>query len=352
MISAHRIGNEKGLTLIEMLVAILIFSMMTLGMVPLLASSLRGSSLSRSYTVGRNLGTQAMERARGLPFFESVKNLSPPSRQDVLDLYFPNATASSPSGYNSAERKFVTKCTSSSSLPSTSGPLACPKALPTGYSVTFEARFMEPGTVVAGKQNYQAVAPASGYSWSSVTTEPPPTSLLQLTIISEWTYGGRARSFTLDSFFSDRRLTTERLSGVANIDYVVQATTAFVDGLGRTSYLVGTLGASNSTISSRGTSAAEQTVRAARFTLTREEFGVVAGATLADVISGERVLRAPPNQNPTATNTFGAVSVVHSELTPPLIVARANDTEIDGTLTGAQVVNELPKALGLSLIHI
>src|SRR5688500_1177579 len=134
--------RDKGLTLIETSVALLIFSMVTLGLTPVLVGSLRGSTTSRSYTVGKNAATQAMERIRGLPFFESMKGVVSPTRRDVLDLYFPDLG----SGYSAG--KFTTTCTQTTSTPAASGPAACPPkladgttAIPKNVTVKIEAEF-------------------------------------------------------------------------------------------------------------------------------------------------------------------------------------------------------------------
>ncbi|HEX2196941.1 MAG TPA: type II secretion system protein, partial [Actinomycetota bacterium] len=61
----RRRRREGGFTLVETLAAMMIFSLVTLGTTPLLLSSIRGATLSGSFTVGKNLASEAMERVRG-----------------------------------------------------------------------------------------------------------------------------------------------------------------------------------------------------------------------------------------------------------------------------------------------
>ena len=100
-----RIRSDKGLTLVETLVALTIFAIVSAAIVPLIASGLKGASLSRSYTVAKALAAGAMERARGLPYFVSVQGTIPPARRDLLDLYFPDRnTGFSATGTNASSQ--------------------------------------------------------------------------------------------------------------------------------------------------------------------------------------------------------------------------------------------------------
>ncbi len=148
--------EERGFTLVETLAALMIFSIVTLGTTPLLLSSMRGATLSGTFTVGKNLASEAMERVRGFPFFESVKNLTNPPRRDVLDLYFPDRVAGpSGSGFTGGNA-YVTLCTSTSKLPAASAGQACPPRVPAGFTLRYDAQFVNPGPAPApgAKQSF------------------------------------------------------------------------------------------------------------------------------------------------------------------------------------------------------
>ncbi len=94
-------GSDQGFSLVEVLAAMSVFGIITLGTVPLVLTSLKGAALSRSYTVGKNLAVQAMERARGLPYYVDfptqkayASDTGAPRKVDLLDMYYPSSTFS------------------------------------------------------------------------------------------------------------------------------------------------------------------------------------------------------------------------------------------------------------------
>jgi prepilin-type N-terminal cleavage/methylation domain-containing protein len=110
--------SSKGMSLVEVLVALLVFTIVTLGVIPLLASSIRGSNTSRAGTVGKNIVVEAMERARGLPFY--VSHAADASDVDLLDFYYPSSAGASGGVY-------TVNCPSGTTDP------ACPGDIPDDY---------------------------------------------------------------------------------------------------------------------------------------------------------------------------------------------------------------------------
>ncbi len=349
--SSRRVRGQLGLTMIETMASLMIFSIVTLGITPLILGSVRGSALARSLTIGKNLTSESMERVRGLPLFESVKGYVPtsgqplPPRRDVLDMYFPDTGA----GYQTASKTFLTSCSSLGNTPAPSAAFACPTALPQGYSMEFRAQFVQ-APLGSNPQTFSAVEP-TGYSWSSTSTENPPTRLLRLAITTRWETQGRAKEFTLTTLIGERKLSPDRVRGNATLTYIVEGGTSFVDDVGRTSTLLGTIGSSTSTIGIRGLAAADQTVRTAHLLLTREESALDAGGPISELAGATTVLHAPPNEAGADQNVNGG-SIVHPDLTPPLTVGTVSNTDINGgpqglgSGTGVQVVNELPRGVG------
>ncbi len=342
--------GERGFTLIETLASLLIFSLVTLGTTPLLLSSMRGASLSGSFTVGKNLASQAMERVRGFPFFESVKNLTNPPRRDVLDLYFPDRAAGT-SGTGFTGTSYVTLCTSTSKLPAASGPQACPTRVPAGFTVRYEAQFVNPGAVPAAgaQQGFVAQPPSATYNWSATATESPPTRLLSIKVTVSWTAGSKARSYSLSSLVGVRHLTDEQFRAHGKVGAVVQTRTSYVDGQGRMSNLTLNGGESESSLSSRALAEADQEVRGARVSLVRQEYvdssgNVVPAVTLQDTAAAASVLHAPPNPvvSPVSGGNF---TVTHPEIAA-LPIAFVGNTSVMETGAAIDVVNELPRAIG------
>ena len=344
----NRLRSQKGLSIVEVMSSIVVFSLVTVGITPLIAMSLRGSGLSRSYTVGKNLAVQAMERVRGLPFFESVKGQSAPTRRDLLDLYFPDMGA----GY--ASGTFTTTCTTTSQTPAASGPAACPPrlsdgstALPQGYTVSFQAQFVQPGAISGGRQTFTVVTPPSNYSWSALSTETPPAQVLRLTVRASWSYGSGSKSYRLTSLFGERSLSPDKVAGVADIDFALQSVTSYLGDDGKVSTLTSTAGDMRSAIESRSVSGADHDVRAGRVTLVDEEFNGVPGTVRQDLFGAAMILHAPPDSfyAPNVTGVEKTATYQTSPSSPFTNVAYIGPTS--ASQTGVRVVDELPRAEGL-----
>jgi prepilin-type N-terminal cleavage/methylation domain-containing protein len=346
----RRRAGESGFTLIETLASLMIFSLVTLGTTPLLLSSVRGAALSRTYVTARNLASEAMERVRGFPFFESMKNQVSPPRRDVLDLYFPDRTAGT-GGTGFSVDKFTTTCTASSKLPAASAVQACPVRIPDGYTLKYEAQFVNPGPApgAGGTQTFIPVAPATNYNWNATATESPPSRLLLIKVTASWTASNKARSYSLSSLIGTRHLTDELFRARGKVGAAVLVRTSFVDASGRVSALTVNAGEAESTLASRALAEAGQEVRGGRATLVRAEYTdgstVVPAATLQDLSGATAVLHAPPNPS-VSQRTGGNFTLTHSELTPSMGVSFVGATIVNETGAATQVTNELPLAAG------
>jgi prepilin-type N-terminal cleavage/methylation domain-containing protein len=343
------VRSDKGLTLIETMVALTIFAIFTVGVAPLLASALKGAALSRSYTVGRTLASGAMERARGLPYFVSVQGTIPPARRDLLDLYFPDRnTGFSATGANA--NTFTTTCTATSSTPAASGALACPKNIPTNYTVTFVAAFVSPGPTSPTPQTFEVVPPGASYDWDTVGSEQAPSNLLRMTINVSWLYGGETQNYSLTSLLGQRELNAETISSTGKLDYAVRVLSSYTDSSGQRSNLVATAGKSESDIVTIGISEASEETLAGQMVLTQEAVGETSAVTLADLSGASSFVHAPPNAYPAAGSTAGDLTVSHQySASTSVPIAFMDDSAVEtptGYSLGAQVVNELPRGAG------
>jgi Tfp pilus assembly protein PilV len=331
-------SGQSGFSLVETLAALTIFTLVTLGVTPIMISSLRGAALSRSHTKGKNIAVQAMERIRGLPYFVSVGSVTPvpEPRVDVLDLYFPDMTSSGSSGYQSGTSSFVTTCDSSSVSPTSNGPLACPPEVPAGYTVKFESTFVTPSG-----SGFSTVVP-SGYNWNSTNTETAPSPLLKIVVDVSWTLGDRTHDTSLTTLLGERDLAVDNLRGSAQIDYVIQGLTGYVDSSGSPGNLVALAGSSESRIESRTVTSADQTVETGRLTLTREEVGAEGAVTLADEFGASVGLHAPPNSYLAPDVLGNPVAIAHPDL--GLTVASLGLSRVEDP--GAKVEADLPTATG------
>ena len=344
-------SKEDGLTLIETMAALTVFAIMTVGITPLLASSLRGSALSRSGTVGKDLALQAMERLRGLPYYVAYQSQT--RQVDILDLYFPCADPALPSAkgctgegtrsYSSATGTFSLTCASGVTGPS------CAVPLPPGYSLRYDMRF------VRGDGSTPEI-PALTYKRNPGPTEgsldSPPSQLVDASVTASWIFAGQTQSFTLRSLLGDRKFGPIKISGVARVAYGVQAQTSFQHDVGDTavSDLTALAGNVESRVQTRLVSTSRQSVRGAEISLIRRP----ADATEESVHLGVSPLRgavldvsAPPNQAPTPVSSPGSsgVTLSHPNVTgnPSIAFMNQNDTT---TGTTASVTSGLPAAAG------
>lgn len=333
--------SQGGFTLVEVMASLVVFTILLLGVTPLVASSLRGAALNREYTVAKNITTEAMERVRGLPFYDAASN------RDVLDLYFPNLGT----GYSSATKSFTTTCTPGGASPTPSGPLACPPKnsdgtarIPTGFTVTFKTEFVE---VVLGSnpETYAVVTPIAG--WTS--NAEPPARLLRLSVTTSWLQGGQPKSYELSSYIGDRRLSDQKIRGEASVDFVVQALTSYQqDTASPISALRAIAGRSRSRIELKNFATAEQETSAAKVTLTRQEFGTEPGFIVSDQQGAQSVLIAPPDTTPAPRVDGLAFTTTSDGLSPAQSIAGATTTSVNETspAPGVSVPNQLPSAAG------
>ncbi len=377
-------SSQAGLTLIETLAAVTVFAFVTVGIVPLLATSLRGSASSRDYTVAKNLAVDSMERIRGLPFHVAYDSVS--KKVDVLDLYFPcaanpysstvaNGCPSNGGTYDAANWRFLTTCSAGVSNP------ACPVDRPAGYNVVFCAQFVgsQAGAVAtqtpcggsAATTDFPPRQPISNYSWykplGSTNTDSPTTQLVQMRVTVMWRVPGSTstcatlpvpsgcRNVSLTTLIGARKFGIVKISGDSRIDYGLRVVTRFRDvtsprgstGL-VTSTLTATAGGAESNIEQRLLSSASQRLLASQLQLVEEptptnpsqlDLGTITGLVFS--------VNAPNDQEPIVP-AGNSGKIRHEYLAVPKDVAGTASTS---TLTSPDQVKvgtseELPYAQG------
>lgn len=316
----RRIRPEDGFSLVETLAALLVFTIVTLGVVPLMLSSMTGGNLTRSFTIGKTLVQRAMEQVRGLPYYVAAG--TPAKRVDLLDFYFP--FGSNGGGTNYAAATYTTTCTPAISG-NGSNP-SCPLVLPTAYDVTYTAQFVTPSGTTP--ETYSVVEPAATYAWNSATTDLAPSQLLRMTITAAWSLGGRPRSFALTSVIGDRQVPSDKVRGVARVNYAVQVVGSYVDTVsGKTSDLLTIAGTAESRIETRLQAQADQSVSGGVMRLTEPAVEPTPAVVLDSLSGATSNLHAPPD-SPTAPGASAAADdIVHPD---PLIGTVAH---LDRSLT-------------------
>ena len=331
-------GREAGFSMIEVMVAILVFGLITVGMTPLLLSSLRGSALARTQTAGKNVVSEAMERVRGLPFFDTAAG------RDVLDLYFPNVGT----GYDATTRTFTTTCTSTTSAPSPSADKGCPRLpdgsskIPAGYTLTFAATFVTPSGT---PETFNPQAPATTYNSAAAGTATPPTSLLRMVIRATWPFQGATKSFELVSLVGSRRLSTDKVRANATIDYVVQALTSFRDVTARTSGLTSFFGRNVSSVEVRNFAAALTEANAGEAVLARGQTDTESGTELGSAQGAVATLRAPADVSPAPVTSLNDPQTInHPDLARSVLMLGPSSVNQTNPVSEVKVPNALPRA--------
>jgi prepilin-type N-terminal cleavage/methylation domain-containing protein len=296
--------GQRGFTLIEIMAAITVFSIVTLGLVPLLGASLRGTSLAQSETVAQNSAREMMERIQGLKWFTSWN--AKPSKVDVLDLFYPQVSSTGLlAGQSYATVTSYAPLTVSggsggvfsTQCPNAGNP-ACQVNLPAGYTMTIQAAFVKPN-LGTSPQTYQIHTPPADYAYNSSTgKDAPPAQLLHVDVAVTRTVNGKIRTSQLQSIVGERKFTpgaavvtgtappsaapagppgAAKISATAKLDYLYQIQTGFSSGTAGTgcptapcaSDLEATILNSESTIQSSETVSADTTVRAADVSVVR-----------------------------------------------------------------------------------
>jgi prepilin-type N-terminal cleavage/methylation domain-containing protein len=332
--------SSKGMSLVEVLVAIMVFTIVALGVIPLLASSIRGSNTSRAGTVGKNIVVEAMEHARGLPFY--VSHAADAGDVDLLDFYYPSSGGA-------AGGVYTVNCPSGTTDP------ACPGDIPDDYSVTLRTSFVNPKDTTAGTCT-SAFAPsgcvtaAANYDSNDDDLDSPPRQIVHMSIIGTWTVvGGRSRTYEIDSLIGRRTSARAKLDGKATIDYTVRVLTAFDDAVQARS--LGAIGGNAATrVETKTTSIADQSVDTGVLNLVDP---AAADADIVDPIEGASVVvSAPPADGP-QSQVDVATNMLQVDLDGDGLdeeVAGLDDTHAgqpipEGVLT-ASIAGELPKAGG------
>lgn len=336
--------SQRGMSLVETMWAVVIFAIVTLGVVPLIGSSLQASALSRSYTLGKLTAQEGMEQARGMVFFVS----SPARKRDVLDYYYPcaNPANAACSGFAAEDpteaitgASYTTVCPSGSTAPE------CALNIPAGHTLTFKAQFVEPAGVDAqGREIYTVITPPSTYMWSSLGNDLPQSRLVRLFVTDAWTYGDRERSFELVTYLGDRKFGTERVRANAKVEYLVQATAAF-QANNRLTNLIANGGSAESSIAIRLFATADQSAGGAFIKVATEATDTSASEELARVNGATSLYHAPPTTDPAPGTTALEANLNH----PDLLLTENPIAFLDDTLTQnlrVSVVNDLPLAAG------
>ena len=336
--------RERGFTLVETLAALLVFSIMTLGIVPLVLSSVRGANQARAFTVGKNVALETMERIRGLPFHTDYTRQPAATKVDFLDLYYSDDSGGALASQTYASGLFTTTCDETS----TDNPACLADRLPdelTDFELVVRACFVASGATECIDDVANRVAP-SNYQWNPALgqTDNPRSQLVEVSVATRWELNGASRTYDIRTLISDKEFGGVALRGSATISTGVEASTNYLSGAFSSNALA-SYGTASSTVQTTALrTSANQSVTAARLSLSDtsdpdETVDLVAplqGATIG--------LLAPPDD---ASDATAESQTLEHPVGHPLAgrdVAFVNESAT--TTSSAEVVTELPAATG------
>ena len=203
-ISDRRKGDDAGFTLVEVLVALLLLSVVMVSVLPLIISTLRATSLTKVHTQAKNLGQERLEQVKDLRYHIDRQN---GPFLDVLDLYYTNATVGAPATSIAASGGTLT----GSYVPAGTGTNGEPVgpyfrvttgALPGAgsYSQTIATQFLAANGSVLAAAGFQ-----NAYDSQVVGNDRPPTLSVAVTVITSWTQSGVSKTFRTYTRITDGR---------------------------------------------------------------------------------------------------------------------------------------------------
>lgn len=180
----RRGGDDEGFGLVEILIAMTIFSIVSISTAPLMLGGLKAGRAAQLNLQGKALGQERLEQMRNLPFHVARQN---GQYLDVLDIYFRDlqATGSLATNDTCAARSYDAGTKTYSCTINNLG--SDYRAFRQVIRTTFLD--FQRGTVT----------PPAGYNSQTSGADSPASSLLGVAVTTSWTQSGRSSSFTLRS---------------------------------------------------------------------------------------------------------------------------------------------------------
>jgi prepilin-type N-terminal cleavage/methylation domain-containing protein len=304
------VASDDGFTLIEMVVALIVFALVASALAGVLIGSARGQLFAQKNTAAKNFAQQQVDAMRSLPYHVDAQN---GPYVDLLDLYFPNALTTVTTIPNIIPGQNVSGnyvASGAATATSPAGPY---------YQVTI------PGNLVSAKlasfaqvvytqflnANNPAATPIaaslipSTYNNAVVGADLPVSPLLGVTVVTSWTLNGVVHNLTTFTEISNEGTDTSLV--------VNQAKAAAVRVLTQDrnkNAITATLASvtANGSVSNSSSAGAEALGASVVYTDATNPLAPVR----VEVDGAKQTVASPPNPNltPTLSGTPGAVSPI------------------------------------------
>lgn len=201
----RRLSGDRGFSLIEIVIAMGLLSVVLVSALPMLLSMLGSTLVTKMNTQAKNLAQERLEQLRDLRFHVDHQN---GPFLDLLDLYYTNATvAGSPITVPSGAGTLTGKYYSTGTRRAVTGPFyeVATGALPGAgqFSQTVFAQFLAPNGSVLDKLRYENVYDSQDATGQG--RDAPPSLSVKFTVITDWVQGGRAREYRTTTVITDGR---------------------------------------------------------------------------------------------------------------------------------------------------
>ncbi len=227
--SRRRAGVDSGFTLVEVLVALGLITVILAAALPVFVSMLKATTVTKLETQAKNLGQQRLDQMRNLRFHVDRQN---GPFLDLLDMYYTNAKSISPvttvtvagvplTGHYVATAAAANGHPAGPFYQVTTGPLPSPYNT---FSQTIDTQFLKADGTPLPASVYQ-----DRYDSQAVGADQNPSLIVGVTIITSWTHNGVAKSNRLYTRITDGRpqLPVIQSQGRAT---AVQVSSTAVDG--------------------------------------------------------------------------------------------------------------------------
>lgn len=182
-------SDEQGLTLIELMVSMMIFLVVSAGIAGTLMTGLRATLGARQSTFGKEIAQQRIEEMRSRPYYvqyTSDPTIGSTADIDLLDIYYPNLNTSPVTDAQGWSGVYYSG--SDAHYTRTSPPDIH------GVVTIVETRFVDMDRIL--------IVPPSEYDSNSPEDDVPPSDLVEIKITTTWADHSQQNSYVLESLIS------------------------------------------------------------------------------------------------------------------------------------------------------